>query len=53
MKETADTEKCPSVAVKSLRALRGTVTAVATRGIAAERRQAKQAVAERAVEEAE
>jgi hypothetical protein len=38
--------------VKPLQALRGSVTSVATGGIAAERRQAKQAVAERVVEEA-
>ena len=52
MKESADKKKLPPVGLKPLRALRGSVTAVVTRGIAAERRQAKQAVAERVAEEA-
>lgn len=52
MKATGDTEKHTLGAVKPLKALRGVVTAVVTRGIAAERRQAQQAVAERVAEEA-
>lgn len=46
-----DGERIVLMPVKPLKALRGVVTAAATGGIAAERKQAKQAVAERVAEE--
>ena len=52
MKETADTENCTPVAVKPLRGLRGVLSAATFGGISVERRQAKQAIAERIVEDA-
>jgi AbrB family looped-hinge helix DNA binding protein len=46
-----DGERIVLMPVKPLKSLRGAVTAIATGGIAEERKQAKQAVAERIAEE--